>query len=119
MAKIKALRVLPGMLPQAVEIDSGLRSLQAEVGGSIELVSLDAKTDAYVNEEGLLERLPFNRYLPTKFGGGRAVPVVGNVIIVSHDHEGETVGLTDEQVSYWSVVLAQMGNLPQSAAAEA
>ena len=108
MAKIKAIRVVPGMEPEAVEIDSGLKSLQSEVGGYIALVSLDEQTDAYVNDEGLLTGLPFNRVLPTPYG---KVPVVGNIIVVSHDNEGETTGLTDAQVSNW---LLRLADAPQN-----
>lgn len=103
MAQIKAIRMVVGQAPVEVEIDSGLQSLQSEVGGYISLVSLDAKTDAYVNDEGLLERLPFNCVLPSEYGG---VPVVGNVIIVSHDDEGETTSLSKAQVAKWMPRLA-------------
>lgn len=104
--KIRAIRIEVGSNPEVVFIESGLDSLQSEVGGLIEAVSLDPKTDAYVNEEGLLHGLPFNRHLPTTYGGGRMVPVVGNVIIVSHDEEGETVGLTEQQAKDWLAVLS-------------
>jgi hypothetical protein len=108
MAKIKAIRVEPGMDPVAVEIEDGLSSLQSEVGGYIALVSLDERVDAYVNDEGLLDGLPFNRVLPTPYG---KVPVVGNIIVVSHDNEGETTGLTDAQVSDW---LQRLADAPQN-----
>lgn len=103
MKKMRAIRVTVGQKPEVVEIAGDLKSLQSEVGGLIALVSLDAEVDAFVNDEGLLERLPFNRVLPTEYG---KVPVVGNVIVVSHDDEGDTAGLTDAQVSKWLPVLA-------------
>ena len=73
-------------------------------GGQFEMVSLDSKTDAYVNGEGLLEGLPFNCVLPSVFGQG--VPVVGNVIVVSHNNEGDTTGLTKAQIAKWMPLLA-------------
>lgn len=103
MKKLRAIRVSVGKKPEVVEISGDLKSLQSEVGGLIALVSLDAEVDAFVNDEGLLERLPFNRVLPTEYG---KVPVVGNVIVVSHDDEGETAGLTEAQVAKWLPVLA-------------
>ena len=104
MTMIRAIRMTPGRPPMLTEIGSDLRSLQHEVSGGIELVSLDSKTDAYVNDEGLLRQLEFNCMLPTDHYG--EVPVVGTVIVVSHDGEGDTVGLSDEQISKWLVRLA-------------
>lgn len=105
MKKINAIRMAVGEAPQRVVIGDDLASLQAAVGGYIELVSLDSKTDAYVNGEGLLEGLPFNCVLPTTYNP-QGVPVVGSVIVVSHDGEGDTVGLTEQQISEWMPRLA-------------
>ena len=98
MAKIKAIHMVPGNAPQVVEIESDLKGLQGAVGGYIELVSLDSKTDAFVNGDGLAMQLPFNCVLPAAWG---PTPVVGSVIVVSHDHEGETVGLSEGQIKEW------------------
>lgn len=101
---ISAIRMVPGSAPVVVKIGKELADLQAEVGGYISLVSLDAKTDAYVDDEGLLKGSPFNCVLPSQYGGG--VPVVGNVIVVSHDNEGDTTGLSDAQIAKWLPKLA-------------
>ena len=109
MAKtIRVVRLAPGKMPEETTIMAGLDSLQSEVGGNIEVVGLDKGVDAYVNEEGLLIGLPFNCHLPTAYAGGRMVPVVGTIILASHDAEGETVSLTDEQAAYWHSVLASL-----------
>lgn len=106
MGKVaNAIRMVPGKAPECVQIQLELADLQREVGGYIELVSLDAKVDAYVNSEGLLEGLPFNCVLPTTYAP-QGVPVVGNVIVVSHDSEGDTVGLSDAQIAQWLPRLA-------------
>ena len=105
---IRAVRIEVGQEPEIVFIEKSLEALQKEVGGLIELVSLDPKIDAFVNEEGLLQGLPFNRYLPTTYGGGRLIPVVGNVIIVSHDAEGDTKGLTEAQAKKLIAKLAEV-----------
>ena len=55
------------------------------------------KVDAMVNKEGLREELPFNRYLVAPYGPR---PFVGTAIVVAHDDEGETVGLSDVQVAH-------------------
>lgn len=123
MAKmIQVVRLAPGKMPEVATIEAGLDSLQAEVGGRIEVVGLAKGVDAYVNEEGLLENLPFNCHLPSEFGGGRTVPVVGNIVIASHDDEGETTGLTDKQAAYWQAMLsgvrtAQARLMPRTARA--
>ena len=56
------------------EIEGDLKSLQTEVGGLITLAN-------YYEEKVLTE-------------------LVGNIIFVSHDNEGSTLGLTDEQIMF-------------------
>lgn len=59
-----------------------LQQLQGLVGGMIELVQPQTATlrgaDIWVNEEGLIHRLPFNRVASAATG----VPLVGDVVIV-------------------------------------
>jgi hypothetical protein len=94
--KIRAVRIQPGTPPEVVEIENSLTAMQTEVGGWIEALGLGEGVDAMCNEEGLLKDLPFNRQFMTPYGPR---PVVGNVIVVAHDDEGETVGLSDAQVA--------------------
>ena len=66
------------------------------VGGYIEVAPISIRgdrsytIDCFVDEEGLLKRLPVNARLlaidPT--------PFVGNAVFAAHDADGETVGLT-------------------------
>jgi len=94
--KIRAVRIAPNAAPVVVEIEDSLEAMQAEVGGCIECLGIGGKVDAMVNEEGLLKNLPFNRYLMTPYGPR---PFVGTAIVVAHDDEGETVGLSDAQIA--------------------
>ena len=66
---IAVLIVEPGKEPYVKEIDSGLESLQHEVGGYIEAIYPYEDPVALVcNEEGKLEGLPLNRALRDEDG---------------------------------------------------
>ena len=66
---IAVLVVEPGKEPYVKEIDSGLESLQHEVGGYIEAIYPYEDPVALVcNEEGKLEDLPLNRALRDEDG---------------------------------------------------
>ena len=66
---IAVLIVEPGKEPYVKEIDSGLESLQHEVGGYIEAIYPYEDPAALVcNEEGKLEGLPLNRALRDEDG---------------------------------------------------
>jgi len=85
------------------EIGKSYELLSNAVGGMIECVSLE-DADLWCNENGIAEGLDLNMIASAiysnAFGAGN--PVLGNVIITgSVDAEGETLGLTDEQVAYW------------------
>ena len=56
---MKAIRFLPGALPERIEIENTLEALQKQVGGHIETVTLDSGFCAVCNEEGLLMDLPY------------------------------------------------------------
>lgn len=104
--KIRAVRITPGAEPEVVEIEDTLEAMQAEVGGFIECLGLGDRVDAMVNEEGPLHELPFNRLMMTPYGPR---PVVGNIIVVAHDREGETVGLSDAQLARALVAATSFG----------
>ena len=83
--------------------ENSYKQLSDAVGGMIEGAIIptvkhtgEYGLDCFVNEEGLLERLPLNGRLTawcaTSYGG----PLVGDAIFVGHDSEGETVGLIEE-----------------------
>lgn len=73
--------------------------LREGVGGWLELVPNKTEFDLFIDEEGKLNRKPYNSLL-TKFVQGCLMPddfIVGDGIIAAHDEEGETLGLTAEQ----------------------
>jgi hypothetical protein len=78
-------------------------TLSRAVGGMIEAVTLPSGLTLWVNEEGKMDGLPVNDYatklFTSAFGSGIDI-IVGNAIITGGaDDEGETLGLTDEQVA--------------------
>ena len=94
---IAVLVVEPGKEPYVKEIDSGLESLQHEVGGYIEAIYPYEDPVALVcNEEGKLEGLPLNRALRDE--DGDIYDVVAGTFMV--------VGLTDD--SFGSLTVEQM-----------
>lgn len=88
--------------------DTGLRSLQALVGGFLECVYVpelqEQGIDLWANEEGKFTHKP-NFMLP--WGD----TVHGPVFFAAHDDEGGTVALTDEQAAF---VLGWLSDRPQA-----
>ncbi|MFM8798702.1 MAG: DUF3846 domain-containing protein [Fluviibacter sp.] len=61
MSKIKAVRIDTDGKVTPLDLDSGCEALQAEVGGSFDLVtSATGETSFWVNDEGKLTGLPIN-----------------------------------------------------------
>lgn len=97
-SRISVLVVEPGKEPYMKEIDSGLESLQHEVGGYIEAVYPFEEPVAIVcNEEAKLEGLPLNRAL--RDGDGEIYDIVAGTFLV--------VGLTDDSFGSLTPDLAQ------------
>lgn len=99
MENKKMLKVLvkePYRQPYVKEIEDTLDDKQLIVGGLIECVGMpDVKhVDLYVNEEGKLDRLPGNFWLPEYEDC-----VVGTCFMIGYDENtGENVSLTDNQI---------------------
>ena len=88
-------------------IKGDLRSLQTEVGGLITLSNYyeeleDQGIDIFADDEGLLKADPKTTLIITDKKNRMKVltTLVGNLIFVSHDDEGSTLGLTDEQIAF-------------------
>lgn len=85
---------LPGCPPTRHHLkDSNLKSLQGAVGGPIELLSIHTPSgplDVWVNEEGILLGLPFNRTV-------QGSPLVGPILVTASNAEGDTIGLSNAQ----------------------
>ena len=87
---MKVLMVEPGKSPYAAEIESGLKSLQAAVGGDIRAVYPYEDPVALIcNEEGKLMGLPLNRALFDDDGHIYDI-VSGNFLIVGLGEENFT-----------------------------
>lgn len=86
------------------DIGTGLEELQKIVGGYIEIPFLsrvfrDHAIDMIINEEGkFIEGLKAEIAIVDEEHGKILDIVYGNCIFASHDNEGNTIGLTDEQV---------------------
>lgn len=80
--KITVLVVEPEKKPYVKEIDSGLESLQHEVGGSIEaLYPFEEPVAIVCNEEGKLEGLPLNRCL--RDDEGKPYDIVSGTFLIT------------------------------------
>lgn len=79
--------------PERRTIEQSLKAMQTLVGGLIEFLDFevdDVTYSAVVNEEGLLEGLPYNRTI-------NETPLVGPIFILKSNHQtGEQVGLSPE-----------------------
>lgn len=100
---MKVLVLSNGELKQQ-DIGTGLEELQKIVGGYIEIPFLsrvfrDHAIDMIINEEGkFIEGLKAEIAIVDEEQGNILDIVYGNCIFASHDNEGNTTGLTDEQV---------------------
>ena len=90
--KIKAVVAEVGKEPEVREILDSLESMQAIVGGYIECIMMPGNIDIYINEEGRLMNLPFNRFVA-------GLPLVGNIFAVSRDKDGNCISLNQKQIS--------------------
>ena len=94
--KITVLVVEPEKAPYTKAIDTGLKSLQKEVGGYIEAIYPWADPVAVIcNEEGKLEGLPLNRAL--RDGDGHIYDVVAGTFLVAGLGTEDFCSLTPEQ----------------------
>lgn len=86
------------------EIGTELEDLQKIVGGYIEIPFLgetffENEIDVIINEEGkLIQGLKAEIAIVNEEQGKIIDIVYGNCIFASHDDEGNTIGLTEEQI---------------------
>ena len=105
MNKQKAVVISTDGHKGVVEFEFGksYELLSNAVGGMIECVGLK-DADLWCNENGIAEGLELNMIASAIYSEAfnASNPILGNVIITgSVDDEGETLGLTDEQVAHW------------------
>ncbi|MCR5802978.1 MAG: DUF3846 domain-containing protein [Clostridia bacterium] len=84
--------------PYFTSIRSNLHEYQRIVKGNIEMISCpDLKgIDIICNEEGKIMSLPLNRSLTDNHEVYDII--AGTMILAGNDHEGETIGLTEDQL---------------------
>lgn len=114
MAEEKNIIRVATLAPDSTELvinenfEEGLENLQAAVGGLIEAINVRGWRDGrcitiWVNEEGKLKSLPPNFAIIRKDDDELLDIVMGDIIITSADEEGNTVGLTDEELQVLKV----------------
>lgn len=90
--------------PLEIEYTGELSQLQAAVNGLVECVQFrleDKYFDAWVNEEGILRGLPENEFISDLLGfafQNKDFRIVGNVLITGQAVDGETRGLSDDEL---------------------
>ena len=101
--KIKVL-VLENDELKEKEIDNDLKSLQNEVGGYIEIPYLsqrlaDKGINLIINEEGKIQGLEKQLYVIDDKGNILDI-ICGNCLFTSCNEDGNTVGLSQEQIDF-------------------
>lgn len=92
---MKVIKISSNDTVQDMDIPSGLESLQGQVGGYIQFIDLRQGVSMVMNEEGKLMGLPANRIATEIFteAFGPSDIIVGDVLLVGVDSEGETTDL--------------------------
>jgi len=83
-----------------------LEQLQQAVGGYVQAVNLNDDVTLWCNEEGKIHGLPHNamaQRLWDRTFGADTDHIVGDVVLTGLADDGETTGLTDEQMDAWVV----------------
>lgn len=101
---MRVLKIEPNKIIKEIEIKEGLKSLQKEVDGFIEIPHISEELyknniDIIINEEGKLDGLDPSIAVIDKETNETLDLLVGNVLFTGFTEEGETIGLTDEQIS--------------------
>lgn len=90
--------------------DQSYEVISQAVGGWIECVGLTPTLDMWVNEEGKLDGLPYNPDATAIFWShfGMSDVIVGDVLFTSHNEEGDTTALENEQMQYLEQFLGSL-----------
>ena len=105
MGKILVLR--PNEMLQEINVNEAeisLETLQEQVGGRIELFRynkdlVDNNIDMFINEEGKLLGFTPNAVVMNELNGDIVDVLVGSIVFAGFDNEGNSLPLTDKQVS--------------------
>jgi hypothetical protein len=108
----KAVKVSFSEDLEVIDLDApegSLKVLQDAVDGWVQAIDLKNDLTMWLNEEGKLEGYLTNSFATAVFQAkfGAVDIVVGNVVFTGGtDDEGETLGLTDEQVEWFVKTLS-------------
>lgn len=106
MSDMNVLLVQPKSYPKAVTIGSDLESLQAAVGGNIEVVyPFEDNVGLIMNEEGKIEGLPLNRAL--RDDQGELYDIVAGDFLVVGLTEDDFGSLSPEQMDKFEKLFHQ------------
>lgn len=101
---MRVIRIEPGQEPELINIENTLQSLQQQVGGYIECVTLRREhVEMIVNEEGWLQNLSFNEIASVISDH----QIVGTALIVSvsgekfTDVEEYVVRICERKIDQW------------------
>jgi hypothetical protein len=100
---------------EVTELDlssDSLQTLQTAVGGWVQAIDLASDLSMWCNEEGKLNSLPHNPYAQFMWDevfGAHTDYLVGDIVLTGGtDSEGETIGLTQEQVDIIKAVTVKV-----------
>ena len=106
MSDMNVLLVQPESYPKSVTIGSDLESLQAAVGGIIEVVyPFEDNVGLIMNEEGKIEGLPLNRAL--RDDQGELYDIIASDFLVVGLTEDDFGSLTPEQMDKFEKLFHQ------------
>jgi hypothetical protein len=98
-----AVAISPAGSVELIDLSSGsLEKLQTAVGGWVQAIELSNELTLWCNEEGKMNGLEFNPFAQhlwcQAFGAGTDY-IVGTVVLTGGtDDEGDTIGITEEQI---------------------
>lgn len=98
MAKIKVYAMSVGEKGCMKEIENSLEAFQSEVGGYIEILSINKECtlDLVCNEEGKINELPVNR--AWLFEGEIVDIIMGNCFVIRHDEQGNSASIEESDI---------------------
>ena len=107
---MKALRISTVGDIEVIDIENKLEVIQDLVGGYIEYVDLSQDgVDMIINEEGKIYNLDYNLQATLLYRATHLYKddyIVGDVIIVRTNDEGENIGLEDADITTIKVLIA-------------
>lgn len=80
-----------GARPEVIELENKYEAIRDYIGGIITAVGITEQVAMYCHDEGLLEGLPLNLVCMD-------MPIVGDVLFIAMDDEGENRSLTDKEI---------------------